>query len=87
MALVTRDGDHGIAVLSVDGTKVEYTKRNLFSAVRPYQIDTAGNGDVAMVGNVGMSGGDTRHDQPDRYARQADHADRLIETPAAPAPA
>jgi DNA-binding beta-propeller fold protein YncE len=59
MALVTRDGDHRIAVLSVDGTKVEYTKRDLFSAVRPYQIDTAGNGDVAMVGNVGMSGGDT----------------------------
>jgi DNA-binding beta-propeller fold protein YncE len=26
--------------------------------VRPYQIDTTGNGDVAMVGNVGMSGGD-----------------------------
>jgi DNA-binding beta-propeller fold protein YncE len=58
-ALVTRDGDHRIAVLSVDGSKVEYTKRDLFSAVRPYQIDTAGNGDVAMVGNVGMSGGDT----------------------------
>ena len=38
---------------------MEYTKRDLFSAVRPYQIDTAGNGDVAMVGNVGMSGGDT----------------------------
>jgi hypothetical protein len=38
---------------------VEYTKRDLFSAVRPYQIDTAGKGDVAMVGNVGMSGGDT----------------------------
>src|SRR3954464_14632137 len=42
-ALVTRDGDHRIAVLSVDGSKVEYTKRDLFSAVRPYQIDTAGN--------------------------------------------
>jgi DNA-binding beta-propeller fold protein YncE len=58
-ALVTRDGDSRIAILSVDGSKVEYTKRDLFSALRPYQIDTTGNGDVAIVGNVGMGGGDT----------------------------
>src|SRR3979490_3009141 len=57
-ALVTRDGDSRISVLSVDGTKVEYTKRDLFSALRPYQIDTTGNGDVAVVGNVGMGAGD-----------------------------
>jgi hypothetical protein len=57
-ALVTRDGDSRIAILSVDGNKVEYTKRDLFSALRPYQIDTTGNGDVAVVGNVGMGGGD-----------------------------
>jgi DNA-binding beta-propeller fold protein YncE len=58
-ALVTRDGDSRIAILSVDGAKVEYTKRDLFSALRPYQIDTTGNGDVAVVGNVGMGAGDT----------------------------
>jgi DNA-binding beta-propeller fold protein YncE len=57
-ALVTRDGDSRISILSVDGNKVEYTKRDLYSALRPYQIDTTGNGDVAMVGNVGMSSGD-----------------------------
>ena len=57
-ALVTRDGDSRISILSVDGDKVEYTKRDLFSALRPYQIDTAGNGDVAVVGNVGMGSGD-----------------------------
>jgi DNA-binding beta-propeller fold protein YncE len=57
-ALVTRDGDSRISILSVDGGKVEYTKRDLFSALRPYQIDTAGNGDVAVVGNVGMGSGD-----------------------------
>ncbi len=57
-ALVTRDGDNRISILSVDGTKVEYTKRDLFSALRPYQIDSTGNGEVALVGNVGMSGGD-----------------------------
>jgi DNA-binding beta-propeller fold protein YncE len=57
-ALVTRDGDNRISVLSVDGAKVEYTKRDLYSALRPYQIDTTGNGDVAVVGNVGMGAGD-----------------------------
>ena len=58
-ALVTRDGDSRISILSVDGTTVEYSKRDLFSALRPYQIDTTGNGDVAVVGNVGMGNGDT----------------------------
>jgi DNA-binding beta-propeller fold protein YncE len=58
MALVTRDGDSRISILAVDGAKVEYTKRDLFSALRPYQIDTAGSGDTAVVGNVGMGGGD-----------------------------
>jgi DNA-binding beta-propeller fold protein YncE len=57
-ALVTRDGDSRISILSVDGAKVEYTKRDLFSALRPYQIDSAGSGDAAVVGNVGMGGGD-----------------------------
>ena len=58
IALVTRDGDNRISVLSVEGDKVEYTKRDIYSALRPYQIDSTGNGDVAVVGNVGMSGGD-----------------------------
>ena len=57
-ALVTRDGDNRISVLSVDGAKVEYTKRDLYSALRPYQIDSTGGGEVAIVGNVGMSMGD-----------------------------
>jgi DNA-binding beta-propeller fold protein YncE len=57
-ALVTRDADNRIAVLSVDGGKVEYTKRDLFSALRPYQIDSTGTGDVAVVGNVGSGSGD-----------------------------
>jgi DNA-binding beta-propeller fold protein YncE len=57
-ALVSRDGDNRISVLSVDGSKVEYTKRDLFSGLRPYQIDTTANGDVAVFANIGMSGGD-----------------------------
>jgi len=58
-ALVTRDGDSRISILSVDGNKVEYTKRDIYSALRPYQIDSTGNGDVAVVGNVGMGSGDS----------------------------
>lgn len=57
-ALVTRDGDNRISILKVDGAKVEYSKRDLFAGMRPYQIDTTGDGSVAMVGNIGMSGGD-----------------------------
>ena len=57
-ALVTRDGDSRIAVLSVDGAKVEYTKRDLSAGMRPYQIDSTGNGDVAVVANIGTGSGD-----------------------------
>ena len=35
-AFVTRDGDHRIAVLSVDGSKVELTKREMAAGLRPY---------------------------------------------------
>jgi hypothetical protein len=35
-ALVTRDGDNKISVLSIDGTKVEYTKRDMSAGLRPY---------------------------------------------------
>jgi DNA-binding beta-propeller fold protein YncE len=57
-ALVTRYGDHRIAVLSVDGSKVEATKREIFAGLRPYGIDIAAKGEVAIVANVGMGGGD-----------------------------
>ncbi len=40
-ALVTRDGDHFVSVLSVDGTKVEYTKRDISAGLRPYGLDIA----------------------------------------------
>ena len=42
-ALVTRDGDSKISLLSVDGTKVEYTKRDLSAGIRPYDIDLTGS--------------------------------------------
>ncbi|MDN4999667.1 YncE family protein [Bradyrhizobium sp. GCM10027634] len=57
-ALVTRDGDSRTSLLTVDGNKVEYAKRDLFSGVRPYDIDLTGSA-TAVVGNVGAGGGDT----------------------------
>ena len=59
MALVTRDGDHKISVLSVDGTKVEYTKRDINAGLRPYGIDVSSKGDFAAVANIGIGQGDT----------------------------
>jgi DNA-binding beta-propeller fold protein YncE len=57
-ALVTRNGDHRIAVLTIDGAKVEASKREISAGLRPYGIDIARGGEVAVVGNVGMGGGD-----------------------------
>jgi DNA-binding beta-propeller fold protein YncE len=57
-ALVSRDGDDRISVLSIDGTKVEYTKRDLTAGLRPYGIDIAASGAFAAVANIGRGQGD-----------------------------
>lgn len=57
-ALVTRDGDHKISVLSVDGNKVEDTKRTMTGGFRPYAIQVSPKGDIAVVGNQGGFTGD-----------------------------
>lgn len=57
-ALVTRYGDHRVAMLTIDGTKVELSKREIAAGLRPYGIDIAKGGDVAVVANVGMGLGD-----------------------------
>jgi DNA-binding beta-propeller fold protein YncE len=57
-AFVTRDNDHRIVVLSVDGTKVEVTPREIAAGLRPYGIDIAAKGEVAVVANIGIGGGD-----------------------------
>ena len=57
-ALVTRDGDNFISVLAIDGTKVEYTKRDLSAGLRPYGLDISRDGSVAVVANIGRGGGD-----------------------------
>jgi len=58
-AYVTRDGDNKISVLSVDGTKVEYTKRDLSAGMRPYGLDISSKGDIAVVANIGAGSGDS----------------------------
>ena len=58
-ALVSRDGDDRISVLSIDGTKVEYTKRDLSAGLRPYGIDISSDGKYAAVANIGRGGGDS----------------------------
>lgn len=57
-ALVTLDGDNKIVVLSIDGTTVQATDRVITAGLRPYAIDIAKPGDMAVVGNIGMGGGD-----------------------------
>jgi DNA-binding beta-propeller fold protein YncE len=57
-ALVTRDGDHRISVLTVDGAKVEDTKRYLVAGIRPHSIAVSPKGTVAVLTNQGGGQGD-----------------------------
>ncbi len=58
-ALVSRDGDHKISVLMVDGSKVEHAKRDIHAGLRPYPLDISARGDFATVANIGMGEGMT----------------------------
>jgi DNA-binding beta-propeller fold protein YncE len=57
-ALVSRDGDHKISVLTVDDNKVEHSKRDINAGLRPYPLDISSRGDVAVVANIGIGQGD-----------------------------
>src|SRR4051795_4981167 len=57
-ALVTRDADNKISVLSIDGSKVEYTKHDMSAGLRPYGIDIHPGGTLAVVANIGPGSGD-----------------------------
>jgi DNA-binding beta-propeller fold protein YncE len=57
-ALVTRDGDHKISILSVDGDKVTDTKKFMVGGYRPYSLEISSKGDVAVAGNAGGGQGD-----------------------------
>ncbi len=52
-ALVTLNNGHRVAVLSVDGATVSYTKRDIAAGLRPYGIEVAPSGAIAVVANIG----------------------------------
>jgi len=56
-ALVSRNNDHKVSVLSIEGSKVEYTKRDMVPGQRPIVLDIASNGAFAVVGS--LAGGPT----------------------------
>lgn len=58
LALVSRDGDNRVSLLAIDGTKVEYTKRDIFPGQRPYGVQISSKGDIAVVANIGIGQGD-----------------------------
>jgi len=58
-ALVTRDGDHRISVLKIDGNKVEETKPFMVAGFRPYSVSISPKGTVAVLSNQGGGQGDT----------------------------
>jgi DNA-binding beta-propeller fold protein YncE len=57
-ALVTRDGDHMLSVLTISDTKVELAKRDIRAGLRPYGVDISSTGAIAVVANIGAGGGD-----------------------------
>lgn len=57
-AIVTRDGDHRVSILSIDGNKVEDTKKFMVGSYRPYSLEISPKGDVAVFGNQGGGQGD-----------------------------
>jgi DNA-binding beta-propeller fold protein YncE len=58
-ALVTRDNDHKVSLLAIDGLKVSHTQRDLSPGLRPDGIDFCVPGSIAVVANVGAGQGDT----------------------------
>jgi DNA-binding beta-propeller fold protein YncE len=56
-ALVSRNNDNKVSVLSIDGSKVEYTKRDMVPSLRPIVMDIASTGAYAVVGS--LAGGAT----------------------------
>ncbi len=57
-ALVTRDGDHGLTLLRIDGDLVTVTDRTFYAGFRPYGADITPDGAVAVVACMGRGQGD-----------------------------
>ena len=59
VALVTRDGDNRTSMLAIEQAGVTYTKRDIYSGLRPYGVQISSKGDVAVVANIGIGQGDS----------------------------
>lgn len=57
-ALVTRNGDHMVNVLQVEGERVVKLDREITTGVRPYGLSIAPDGRWAVVANIGRGTGD-----------------------------
>lgn len=57
-ALVSRDGDNRISVLTIDGRTVTLDKREIHAGLRPYGLDISPDGHWAAVTNLGAGNGD-----------------------------
>jgi len=57
-ALVTRDGDHTLSLLTIEGSKVE-SSRDFAAGIRPYGADITPDGSLVVVANIGRGQGDS----------------------------
>jgi DNA-binding beta-propeller fold protein YncE len=76
-ALVTRDGDHRISILSIDGSTVTDTKRVMTGGHRPYAVQVSPKGDIAVIGNQGANTGDV---MPVNVVDLKGNAPRIVNT-------
>ncbi len=76
-ALASKRGENTVAILTIDGTKVEYTKRDVTVGTQPYAMEISPDGKLAVVANVGRGSGDadtvTLIDMTLRPIRSVDH--------------
>jgi len=54
LALVTRNNDSLVSVLSVEGTRVQNAKQDFAANLKPYGIDVSPAGDTAIVASIGV---------------------------------
>jgi DNA-binding beta-propeller fold protein YncE len=52
-AYVTRNGDHKVSVLSVNGATVTYTGTDISANLNPYSMEITPDGAVGVTGNIG----------------------------------
>ncbi len=76
-ALASKRAEGTVAVLSIDGTKVEYTKRDVMVGQNPYGLDITADGKLGVVASTGLGQGDadivSLIDMTARPIRAVDH--------------